>query len=188
MAQLDTMKASTARDGASASPRAGRLSLTFRFAIAGALSFWLPDVAVHIAAGPNFSSRHIWVITTLMPATFLFAYVVARKFAVERDFKWLGVVMLLGVWLSGGLFMTLAAVASGSGLVGVTGVGYLIIIVLSVIPIVTYLLASADGSLLALLMVTLGSLLACGVRASWMLLTAPPPPDSVIARERGATI
>jgi hypothetical protein len=86
--------------------------------------------------------QQIWIISILTPATFLFAYLVARKFAVKRDFKWPGAVMLLGAWLSGGLFMTLAGLASGSGPVGVTGVGDLIIIVLSIIPIVTCVLAS----------------------------------------------
>ena len=150
-----------------------RRRLALSFAVAGALSFWLPDVVVHIIAGPNFDSRHVWVCTILMPATFLLAYVVARRFGMKRDFKWVGPVMLLGVWLTGGLFMTLAT-ASGSGFVGVDGVGRLLIIMLSVIPVVTFILAAYDGSLFALLAVTLGALLLCGVRASWILLTYVP--------------
>ena len=150
-----------------------RRRLALSFAVAGALSFWLPDVVVHIIAGPNFDSRHVWVCTILMPATFLLAYVVARRFGMKRDFKWVGPAMLLGVWLTGGLFMTLAT-ASGSGFVGVDGVGRLLIIVLSVIPVVTFILAAYDGSLFALLAVTLGALLLCGVRASWILLTYVP--------------
>ncbi len=147
-----------------------RRRLALSFAVAGALSFWLPDVVVHIIAGPNFDSRHVWVCTILMPATFLLAYVVARRFGMKRDFKWVGPVMLLGVWLTGGLFMTLP----GSEFVGVDGVGRLLIIVSSVIPVVTFILAGYDGSLFALLAVTLGALLLCGVRASWILLTCVP--------------
>ena len=150
-----------------------RRRLALSFAVAGALSFWLPDVGVHIEAGPNFDSRHVWVCTILMPATFLLAYVVARRLGMKRDFKWVGPAMLLGVWLTGGLFMTLAT-ASGSGFVGVDGVGRLLIIVLSVIPVVTFILAANEGSLLALLAVTLGALLLLGVRASWILLTYVP--------------
>ena len=152
-----------------------RRRLALSFAVGGALSFWLPDVAVHFDTGPNFDSRHVWVCTILMPATFLFAYLVARRFGMKRDFKWVGPAMLLGVWLTGGLFMTLAT-TSGSGFVGVDGVGRLLIIVFSVIPVVTLLLAGNDGSLLALLAVTLGALLLCGVRASWILLTSVPSP------------
>ena len=91
--------------------------LTIWFAVAGALSFWLPDVAIHFYAGRNLDSRHIWAITILAPATFLLAYLLARRLAVKRDFRWLGAAMLLGVWITGGLFITLAATASGGGLV-----------------------------------------------------------------------
>jgi len=77
--------------------------------------------------------------------------------------------MLLGVWLSGGLFMTLAAMVSGSGFIGGTGVWRLVAIVLSVIPIVTYILAAYDGSLFALLAVTVGALILWGLRTSWIL-------------------
>jgi hypothetical protein len=150
-----------------------RRRLALSFAVAGALSFWLPDVVVHIEAGPNFDSRRVWLCTILMPVTFLLVYVVARRLGMKRDFTWVGPAMLLGVWLTGGLFMTLAT-ASGSGFVGVDGAGRLLIIVLSVIPIVTFILAAYDGSLFALLAVTLGALLLLGVRASWILLTYVP--------------
>lgn len=162
---------------------AKRCRLALSFAVAGALSFWLPDVVVHIDAGPNFDSRHVWVCTILMPATFLFAYVVARRLGMKRDCKRVGPAMLLGVWLSGGLFMTLA-MASGTGFVGVDAVGRLLIIVLSVIPVVTFILAAYDGSLFALLAVTLGALLLWGVRASWILLTSVPSPPGSTSDER----
>ena len=156
-----------------ASPsRIGQSRLALSFAIAGALSFWLPDVAVHIGAGPNFNSRHVWVITVLLPAAFLLTYVVARRFAPKRNFRWVGAAMLLGVWITGGLFMTIAAMASGSGFIGVSGVWRVVVIVLSVIPIVTYILATFDGSVFALLVVALGALLILGFRASRILLTS----------------
>jgi Cu/Ag efflux pump CusA len=93
--------------------------------------------------------------------------------------------MLVGVWLTGGLFTTLAATASGGGFVGTGILGSLLIVMLSVIPIVTYILAAYDGSLFALLAVTLGALLFCGVRASWKLLTSiPSPPDAIGDKSR----
>lgn len=168
------------------SSRIRRPRLALCFVVAGALSFWLPSVAVHLYAGPNFDARHQWVITILMPATFLLAYVVARKFAIKRDFTWVGGAMLLGVWLTGGLFMNLGAMASGSGFAGSSGVWRLVVIVLSVIPIVTYILASYEGGLLALLAVTLGALLFCGLRASWTLLTAAPLAPKIGSEKAGA--
>jgi len=157
--------------------------LALSFAIAGALSFWLPDVAVHIGAGANFDSRHVLVITILMPATFLLAYVVARTFAIKRDFRWAGAAMLLGVWVTGGLFMTIAAMASGSAFVGASGMWRLVVIVLSVIPIVTFILARFDGSLFALLVVTLSALLLLNFRASRMLSTSGPSSAGMSSRE-----
>ena len=163
-----------------------RRRLALSFAVAGALSFWLPDVVVHVDAGPNFDSRHVWVCTILMAATFLFAYVVARRFGMKRDFKWVGPAMLLGVWLTGGLFITLAT-ASGSGFVGVDGVGRLLIIVLSVIPIVTFILATVDGSVFALLVVTLGALLLLGFRAIRILLASGRPSLVMTSNEESAS-
>jgi hypothetical protein len=161
--------------------------LALSFAIAGALSFWLPDVAVHIIAGPNFDSRHVWGITILMPAAFLLTYVVARKFALRRDFRWVGAAMLLGVWLTGGLFMTIAAMASGSEFVGVSGVWRLVVIVLSVIPIVTYILATYDGSLFALLVLTVGALLLLGFRASRITLITSGVSSASLSSEESAS-
>ena len=159
------------------------LPLALLFAVAGALSFWLPDLAIHVHAARNFGSRQVWLITILLPAIFLLAYVVARWFGVKRGFKWVGGAMLLGVWLTGGLFTTLSSTASGGRFVGTGILGALLIIMLSVIPIVTYILAAYDGSLFALLAVTLGALLFCGVRASWILLTSVPSPPDVIGEK-----
>jgi hypothetical protein len=154
-------------------PQSKRLRLTLLFALTGAISFWVPDIAVHAHAGPALDSRHVWALTLLSPLTFLFAYLVARRFAAKLQFRWTGAAMLSGVWLGGGVFMTLAAVISGSGLIGGTTVGQIIVIAFSVIPIVTFIMATADTSSLALLGVTIGALLVCGVRASCMLLRSP---------------
>lgn len=154
-------------------PQSKRLRLTLLFALTGAVSFWVPDIAVHAHAGPALDSRHIWTLTILSPLTFLFAYLVARRFAANQQFRCPGAAMLSGVWLSGGLFMTLAAVISGSELIGGTAIGQTLVLVISVIPIVTLIMASADTSSIALLGVTIGALLVFGVRASCMLLRSP---------------
>lgn len=145
--------------------------LALSFVVAGAMSFWLPDVFIHVFAGRNFNSRHVGAITILAPLSFLVAYVLARRFAINREFKWLGVVMLLGVWATGGFFIALGATASGIGWVGPHGIrNSLLMIVSSVIPGVAYFLATYDGSFLALLAVTVGALLVSGFRASRTLL------------------
>jgi len=187
MAQVRSFSGGISHVGSLApSSRIRRPGLALCFAAAGALSFWVPDIAVHLQAGPSFDARHQWAITILMPATFFLAYLIARNFAIQRDFRWAGPAMLLGVWLTGGLFMNLAAMASGSGFAGASGIWRLVVIVLSVIPIVTYILASYEGSLLALLAVTLGALLFCGLRASWTLLRSAPSAPKM-ASEKAAT-
>ncbi len=151
----------------SAEPR--RRGLALAVAAAGAISFWLPDVAIHAEAGPSLDAKHAWAITVLAPLVFLFAYLVMRRLALKRRFKMVGPTMLLGVWLSGGLFMTIGAILSRSEFIGGTGIWRLVMIFMSVIPIVTFFLAANEGSALALLAVTVGGLLILGFRASVVL-------------------
>jgi len=145
---------------------AGRRGLLLAFATAGAISFWLPDAAIHAYAGPTLDARHAGAITVFAPAIFLFVYLVARRFAFKHHFNRVGPTMLLGVWLAGGLFMTLGAILSRSEFTGGTGVWRIVMILISVIPIVTFILAALDGSQFALLAITVGGLLILGFRAS----------------------
>ena len=120
----------------------------------GALSFWVPDVAVHARARHSFDARHVWAINLLMPATFLITYLLGRGRARVTGFKWLGLAMIVGVWLTGGLFIMLSATAEGGGFATARAVTSILLVVGSVIPIVTCMLATYDGSLGALLIVT----------------------------------
>jgi hypothetical protein len=124
-----------------------RSAVALSFAAVGALSFWLPDIAIQAHAGPNLDPRHAWAITLFAPAVFLLTYVVARNFALKTKFNRLGPTMLLGVWVSGGLFMTISALVSGNDFIGGTGLWRLAIIPMSIVPIVTFILASYEGSL-----------------------------------------
>jgi hypothetical protein len=177
MTRVHTIDRGTKDAGASNSGSTARRSgLAFLFVAIGALSFWVPDISVHMHAGPHLDSWHAWAITLFSPAMFLLAYAVARRFALKQDFKWLGPAMLLGAWLTGGLFMTLSAMMSGSDFMGGTGVWRLVVIFISVIPIVTFVLAASDGSLFALLAITVGGLLIQGFRSSvalWRSAGAP---------------
>ena len=91
-----------------------------------------------------------------MPAAFLLAYALARRFAAKREFKWVVATMLIGVWLTGGPFMTLTVSTCGGGFAGPDGIrGGLLSIMLSLIPLVTWMQSIYDGSGLALLVVTI---------------------------------
>lgn len=129
----------------------------------------MPDVVVHVIAGREFNSLHVNAITLLLPITFLIAYVSFRKVAAHRGYRSLGVAMLIGVWLTGGLFMMIAATASGGGFSSTKGVrDSILITTLSVIPLVTYVMATYDGSLFALLVVTVASFVAWSAGRSGM--------------------
>ena len=134
--------------------------LAIRFAAAGALAFWVPDVFAHLATGREFSGLHVTVVTLALPIAFLIAYVSLRKIAADRGYKSLGIAMLAGVWVSGGLFIMIGATASGGRFAAANGFRDLLFTTaLSVIPPVTYMLATYDGSLFALLFVTAGTFL-----------------------------
>jgi hypothetical protein len=140
-----------------------RLSLAF--AAAGALIFWVPDVLIHVAAGRGFGFSDVRAVTLALPIAFLIGYISLRRISAHYGYRPLGNAMLAGVWLTGGLFMMVSASMGGGGFVGVNDIWVSILIVaLSVIPIVTFILAAYDGSLLALLAVTVGAILVWGVR------------------------
>ncbi len=128
-------------------------------ALLGGLSFWLPDVTVHISEGRDFGSPQVRLTTILMPSTLLAAYLAGRRVTTRRNFKWPGAAMLVGVWLTGGPFMTLAATFSGAGFAGADGVrGGMLVFAMSLLPPYTFIMATYDGSLGALLIVTIGAL------------------------------
>jgi hypothetical protein len=148
-------------------PRIPQPRLALELAGIGALSFWLPDLAVHMIVGCRFDSPHVRVITLLMPGAFLLGYFVAEILASKREFTWTITAMLLGVWVTGGLFLAFSATTCGGGFAGPGGIlGGLLMIVLSLFPPVTGMFALYDGSGLALLVVTIGPLLIWGILAS----------------------
>lgn len=158
-------------------PRMQNPRLAFVLALTGALSFWLPDVALHLWARLSFSTLHVRIITLVMPTTFLITYVIARKFAAKQGVEWVFAAMLLGVWLTGGLFMALSATVSGGGFAGPDGLrGGLSMALLGALPPITFMEATYDGGGLSLLAVTFGPLLIYGVQASGILHALRRPP------------
>jgi hypothetical protein len=141
--------------------------LTLWLAVAGALSFWLPDLAIHVAARLD-SAPARWdaAFVFLPPGTFLFTYLIARRVAVRRGLKRVGVAMLVGVWLTSGTFMAIAATATERGFASSSVLGWLCMTVLSIIPIVMFYFAAYEGSLFALLVLMFGALLVWGAGTS----------------------
>ncbi|HEY2468405.1 MAG TPA: hypothetical protein VGI45_11300 [Terracidiphilus sp.] len=124
------------------------------FASIGALSFWTPDLVVHAWARDAFDSSHVRAITFLMPAALLIAYLISRRRVRENGFRWVGLAMIGGVWLTGGLFIMLCATVDGAGFASAGFVLSVLLLIGSAIPILTCMLATYDGSLGALLIIT----------------------------------
>jgi len=121
----------------------------------GALGFWLPDTLFHAFRRNDFNWHDVRIMSVLMPTTLLLTLLVikwVRRANVERTS---GLLLLVGVWFLGGLFMALGATFSGGGFASPGGfreVGF--VLLLSLFPMYTFMMAAYDGSLLALLFVT----------------------------------
>jgi hypothetical protein len=61
--------------------------------------------------------------------------------------------MLLGIWVLGGVFMTIGASFSGGGFANGISSG-LVIVAMSLVPVYTFIMATYDGSLFALLLIS----------------------------------
>lgn len=146
-------------------PRIEHPRLAFTVGVAGALSFWLPDVVIHLVARGNFDSAHVWAITLLSPITFLVAYLSLRRIAAQRNYGRLGVAMMLGVWFLGGPFVIIVIAAATGGFAGPNRVDQVIrFLLFSWLPPFTWVMATYDGSLGALMIVTFSALLFWDVR------------------------
>lgn len=133
----------------------------------GAAGFWSPDLVLHAVRGHNFASRDVHIVTVVMPLTFLGTFVAARR---SNKAGRIGLPMVAGIWLLGGLFMAISASFSGGGFVGPDGYrGAAFVVLLSLVPIYTFMLAAYDGSLFALVLVTGISLLVWILQLSKML-------------------
>lgn len=129
-------------------------SLTIRIACLGAIVFWTPDIAVHAVRRNLFGRSDVLALTVTMPLILFVAWTAGAKY-LGITARAIAIRMLLGIWLLGGLCMTVGASFSGGGFVGPDGVrGAFIVIGMSLLPIYTFIMATYDGSLGALLLVT----------------------------------
>ena len=130
-----------------------------RIALTGAGSFWIPDVLVHAIAGRHFSGIHVLLLTLLLPVAFTCAYVVTRRH--YRDSRFIALPMLVGLWFLGGIFMLASASFSGGGFTVSEGLGDTMYgVLLSFLPPYTFMMATYDGALFALLLATVSPIFA----------------------------
>jgi hypothetical protein len=133
----------------------------------GALAFWGPNTIVHAVRRNSFDSSDVLIITTVMPVAMFVAISLAAK-AFHRRTGALALPVLAGVWLLGGLFMMTNASFAGGGFASFESArDALIVFALSLLPMYTFIMATYDGSLGALILVTL-VLMVLAVYENWV--------------------
>lgn len=125
-----------------------RIKWAFLYALSGAIVFWTPDILLHAIARYDFSGVHSCVITILLPPLTLAGVLTLWKLPPPEQHQLIAPLMLVGIWLSGGLAMTVAATFTGGGFAVEEGRQGLW---LGAIPPFTLMMASYDGALFALL-------------------------------------
>lgn len=138
----------------------GRTRYAIKLMILGAFSFWLPDVLWHAIRGSKFNGRDAIALTVALPLTLLIVFVFLKRRLPSEPSKSAGWPLVAGVWLLGGSFIVIGASFSGGGFVGPDGfLGGVRTILISVLPIFTIDMATYDGSLGALFIVSVAALL-----------------------------
>lgn len=136
-----------------------------QLAAIGALSFWLPDLLLHCLIRMYKGIDSFWILTLTLPATFAAAYIFTGRPAEKKGFKHVGVAMVLGVWATGGIFILFEWSLLGGPAFSGGFQNKLMVVLLSVFPPVTFFYSAYDGSLLGLLLLTVGAALFWGIRA-----------------------
>jgi hypothetical protein len=144
-------------------------SRLIKLMLLGAVGFWLPDTFLHGLRGYNFDGRDVRIVTIVSPLTLLITFFLVRW--ANKTAPRLQIIpsLIVGVWIFGGLFMTIGATFTGGGFKTPAG-GALIAILLSLLPIYTFIMATYDGALAALLLVTAVAFFVWIVQRSGVLL------------------
>jgi len=119
----------------------------------GALSFWLPEIALYSWTGHELNRK---LVTLLLPCTFLLIYLLVSIPRPKRMPKpSAAIFMVLGVIFLGTLAMTIGAAILGAGFRGDAVSTLLAVLLRTAIPIYAFIGATYDGSLYALIVVSI---------------------------------
>ena len=119
----------------------------------GALSFWLPEIFLDVWTRQEFNGR---LVTFLLPSTFLVAYLLTLAVRPRRSAKpSAAIFMVLGVVFLGTFAMALGATMQGAGFLEHPGSTLLGVLLGTVVPIYAFIAATYNGSLYALVFVSI---------------------------------
>lgn len=146
-------------------------SRLLKLMLLGAVSFWLPDTLLHALRRHGFAGRDVMIVTAVSPVTLMITFLVVKWANKAAPQKRVGPALVGGVWIFGGLFMTVGASFAGGGFARPGGAHFVIMsLLLSIIPIYTFIMATYDGALGALLLVTAVAFVVWIVQQSGLLL------------------
>jgi len=119
----------------------------------GALAFWLPEIALYVWQRRTLNAK---LVTFLLPSTFLLVYLLVSILRPKRiSNPSAAIFMALGVVFLGTLAMTIGATIRGAGFLGHPGSTLLGLLLSTVVPIYAFIAATYDGSLYALIFVSI---------------------------------
>ena len=119
----------------------------------GALAFWLPEIALYVWQRRTLNAK---LVTFLLPSTFLLVYLLVSILRPKRIPKpSAAIFMALGVVFLGTLAMTIGATILGAGFRGDAVSTLLAVLLGTAIPIYAFIGATYDGSLYALIFVSI---------------------------------
>jgi hypothetical protein len=121
----------------------------FLLPLLGGLSFWLPDTVTHLIRNVQFDRRDVIVVTMLMPLCLCATWIAVSKI-LRKSPASVAPQFLLGIWVTGGLLMSLGWMLSTASPLHSLAMSS----ILGIIPIYTFMAAAYDGSLAALLLVS----------------------------------
>jgi hypothetical protein len=140
----------------------------------GGIVFWAPNIAVHWMTGYRFSYSDAIGVTFLLPAaTYLFFRLVFWPWRKLEDRLPPALFAVLGIWIAGPAMLTFSASFCGGGLTQPDAWHFFVFGTL-LFPLFTFVMSTYDGTLFALLLVTL----LLPILANFRLKGSPTPAGS----------
>lgn len=132
------------------------MKYTVKIMLQGAGCFWIPDIVLHALTRGSFSGVQVRILTILLPIVCIGWWLFDRrgKQVVAAPIR-SALTAVLGIWVFGPLAMTISSTFLGggfsqpSGSLGLVGMGTILF------PLYTFMMSTYDGTLGALLIVTL---------------------------------